>query len=311
MMELIGNKNNPFRQSKNLWLLEFDTKFSELSHFSDILDEIADSSTCFEKDASPKFESEPDDIWSLNFYFTEKPIEKEIENIINQIIKKHNLLPISFTITKVEDKDWVSEVQKNFPPFAAGRFFIHGSHYNATSPISLIPIEIDASRAFGTGEHETTYGCLNALSELAKKYNFETMLDVGTGSGILAIAMAKLWKNRILASDIDSEAVKIAYSNTKLNKVSNFIDCFQSEGYKSLKIRENKPYDLIAANILAKPLIKLSKDLALNLKEGGIAILSGFLDYQARSVLSAHERCGLKLVKSTSINNWVTMILSK
>jgi ribosomal protein L11 methyltransferase len=212
-------------------------------------------------------------------------------------------------VKELEIKDWVSEVERGFPPLNIGRFYVHGSHIKDQVPCGKIGLEINAGIAFGSGEHSTTSGCLLALGILAKKRNFLRPLDVGCGSGILALAMAKLWRVPVAGTDIDPVSVAVSIENARKNHVHGLTRFAVSDGYGAGLVRQHGPYDLITANILARPLVDMAPDLAKNLAIGGIAVLSGLLVRQERMVLSAHRAQGLRLISRINKNGWSTLIL--
>jgi len=210
------------------------------------------------------------------------------------------------------ERDWVAESQRNLPPQTAGRFWVHGSHVTEAPPAGLIPLLVEASIAFGTGRHETTQGCLTALTELADAgVAVRNALDLGCGSGVLAMAIAKLWPDaRVLAADNDAPSVGVTRENAYLNGVPRIV-ALESEGYAAPALRAAAPFDLVAANILAAPLIALAPGLARNLALGGRAILSGLLTTQAPEVIQAQVRVGLRLEASRSYGEWDTLLLRK
>lgn len=210
----------------------------------------------------------------------------------------------------VEQKDWLEHVHKNFPPVMIGRFFVHGSHYTEAPPAHLVPLKIDAATAFGSGEHETTKGCLLELDRLARDHAFENVLDMGCGSGILAAGMKKLWPAaRVTAIDIDPESINVTQRHAGMNGVTLSVSA--GDGYHTPLVQENAPYDIIAANILAGPLIAMAPDLARVLKPGGLAVLSGLLERQAAEVAAAHEKEGLERVRSETLGAWAVLVLRK
>jgi ribosomal protein L11 methyltransferase len=173
-----------------------------------------------------------------------------------------------------------------------------------------VPIRLDAGLAFGSGEHASTRGCLLALDELARRRRFRRVLDMGCGSGILAIAAAKCWPARVLAVDNDPKAVVVAQENADQNGVAGQIRVRWSEGYRSPAVRSAGPYDLIFANILADPLCDMARDLARHLAPGGTAILSGLFDRQAARVIEAHRAVGLRLRRCLQLEIWTTLVFS-
>lgn len=207
------------------------------------------------------------------------------------------------------ERDWVSEVQASFKPMDVGRFYIYGSHIEVPPPIHKIAIVMDAGAAFGTGEHGTTSSCMLALDWLARRAHFKRILDMGTGTGILAIAAAKVWPSPVMAVDLDRVAVRVARENMIRNQVAYHVRVAQSAGYHSRHV--NGSYDLIIANILAKPLIVMAKDLYAHLQPGGFAILSGLLQTQEKRVLAVHQSLGLRLVKRWHKEGWSALLLQR
>ena len=209
---------------------------------------------------------------------------------------------------QLPDRDWLAENQLAFPPLRVGRFFIYGSHHRGRVPAGAIGIMLDAATAFGTGEHPSTRGCLMALDRLARRHRFRRPLDVGTGTGILAVAAAKLRHRRVLASDIDRGAVRVARHNVARNGVAGLVRVSGADGYRDRAIRK-LPYDLILSNILARPLALLARDLARTLMPGGRAVLSGSLRRQEPIVLAPHRGCGIVLERRLVIDGWSTLVL--
>lgn len=205
-------------------------------------------------------------------------------------------------------KDWVSEIQSQFPPLSVGRFYIHGSHLEAPRK-PAISLKIDAGCAFGTGEHGTTSGCLRALELIARTRRPREVLDLGCGTGILAIAAQKLWPQaKVTGSDMDAVAVRVAQKNGRDNATP------QTKFYRAAGFRHRalpKKYDLIFANILARPLIFLAGDISRNLQPGGVAILSGLLVGQEKEVRMAYHARGMKWLKTYRQDSWSAMVLTK
>ena len=217
---------------------------------------------------------------------------------------------IELSEERLHERDWLGENLRAFPPVRIGRFFIHGSHWRGLPPPGTIAIEIDAASAFGTGEHPTTAGCLLALDALARRRRFRAPLDIGTGSGILAIAAAKRLRRRVLASDIDPEAVRVARRHVRRNGLGGLVKVVEGAGYRGRQVRRSR-YDLIFANILARPLMAMASGLARSLAPGGRAVLSGLLARQEAMVLAAHRAQGLALERRLLIDGWSTLILCR
>jgi ribosomal protein L11 methyltransferase len=207
------------------------------------------------------------------------------------------------------DTDWIKLSQQGLPPVRAGRFFVYGAHDAGTVPPGVIPIRIEAGMAFGTGHHETTSLCLGALSDLAKRRRYENVLDLGCGTGLLAIGAAKLWRKRVVASDIDPTAVEITRENAAANGESTLIHAITADGLASPALAAKAPYDLIIANILAGPLTQLAPSIAHSLSKGGALILSGLLTWQENLVLSFYRPFGLILRETRRDGPWTALVL--
>ncbi len=216
---------------------------------------------------------------------------------------------VSCSAEAIPDADWVSETQKALPPVRAGRFIVHGSHDRA-SVASQWAIEIDAGRAFGTAHHGTTRGCLVAIDALTAPA--KTALDLGAGSGVLAIAAAKAFSHRarIAAADLDPIAVAVARENCRKNGASA-VRLFAGDGCKPALAYEGAPFDLVMANILAKPLLTLAPRLRALTRAGGVLILSGLLSGQAREVLARYRSTGFCLIRRRDLEGWATLTLRR
>lgn len=213
---------------------------------------------------------------------------------------------------KLPEKDWLRHVHDNFPPVTAGRFYIYGSHHTGDVPAGLVPLCIDAATAFGSGEHETTKGCLIAFDKLAENNRFENALDMGCGSGILAIGMTKIWPGiRVAAVDIDPESIVVTERHAGMNGASADISFEAGDGYAAPLAQSAAPYDLIAANILAGPLIDMAPQLYAVLQKGGYCVLSGLLARQEADVTAAHAAVGLTPIDSIAIGDWRALVLRK
>jgi ribosomal protein L11 methyltransferase len=212
--------------------------------------------------------------------------------------------------TRLPARDWVAENQLVFPPQRVGRFFIYGSHYRDRIPPGTIGIAVDAATAFGTGEHPSTRGCLQALERLGQRHRFRRLLDVGTGTGILSIAAAKLLRRKIMAGDIDQNAVDVARHNAERNGVAGFVRTRPAAGYRAREFRKFR-YDLVLSNILARPLAVMATDMARALAPGGRAVLSGLLRSQERVVLAPHRSCGIVLERRIVVDGWSSLVMHR
>ncbi len=210
----------------------------------------------------------------------------------------------------VPAEGWLAQVAENFPPQPIGKtWLVVGTHDRAVAARGRLRIVLDAGLAFGSGEHGSTRGCLRAIEAMTRPRG--KMLDLGTGSGILAIAAARRWRRPVLATDIDPTSVAVATANARDNGVAQLVRAVRSVGWSAAAIRRQAPYALVLANILARPLSAMARDLARNLSPGGHAVLAGLLDTQARQVLAAHRRLGLVLARCLSEGRWTTLVLTK
>ncbi len=217
----------------------------------------------------------------------------------------------ALTFEQVAEIDWVAQSLSGLKPVRAGRFIAHGAHDRARVPVNAIGVEIEAALAFGTGHHGTTRGCLTALDALAKRRRVRHVFDIGTGSGVLAIAAAKIFRKPVIASDIDQQAVTAARANARLNKAANFITLLRATGTKSRAIAQHAPYDLIFANILLGPLTRLAVPLARLSGQGATIVLSGLLPAHANAALALYRAQGFALNRRIVVEGWVTLILRR
>jgi ribosomal protein L11 methyltransferase len=253
--------------------------------------------------------------WQLDAYFTTEPSGPDIERLRSLVPSAAGVSPV---IERIDDQDWVSLSQQALQPFSAGRFFVHTPAHRAVAPDGAISLEIEAGRAFGTGHHETTTGCLMALDALKRGgARFSDILDLGTGTGLLAFAAHRLWPTaRIIASDIDPIAIEVARDNARINRIAlgrapGQIEPVVASGLRNARLRARAPYDLIAANILAGPLIDLAPSVAGALAPGGMLILAGLLDHQAPGVTASYRRQGLTPSSSIPRGEWPTLLMRK
>lgn len=304
------NTDNPFHQSGQTWLVELHVPYRAAERFAEALRIFSENIAMFEDD--PDYadkETEPETRWKITLYCETKPDGKVLSQCIGLLAASNEIPLPEISVGLMPEFDWVSEVQKSFPSIHVGRYFIHSSGYTGAIPAAAYGITIDAGLAFGTGEHETTKGCLLALHGLAKRRRFEHMLDMGCGTGILSIAMAKTWKKPVVAADLDPAAVRITSRNAVQNNVGHWVKSVPSNGYSASAIRNHAPYDLIVSNILAKPLMKFAPDVRRYLAPGGTAVLSGLLVQQENQVLARHRAVGLRLVKRLRLYPWSVLVL--
>ena len=214
-------------------------------------------------------------------------------------------------LEEVPDIDWVAKSLEGLKPVRAGRILVHGSHDRAARRIGDIAIEIDAGQAFGTGHHGTTAGCLEMIGRVVRRERPRNALDLGTGSAVLAIALARIAPIPVLASDIDPLATAVARDNIRLNGVAGRVSAITATGFRHAAFSESGPFDLIVANVLAGPLIRLAPDMARHVSPGGSVILSGILERQRRAVIAAYSGQQFRHIATRRRGEWITMQLKR
>jgi ribosomal protein L11 methyltransferase len=300
----IMTASNPFAQSPQYWKVLFTIPAAAAGTAEISFDDIALAVSGFETD-------EAKGIWTFELLFGDTPDMDDLSRRAMLLAALHGVPVPVLELHKVEQVDWLSQVARDFPPLSIGRFYVHGSHVTEAAPAGSFAIQVDAGAAFGSGEHGTTRCCLEALDWLGRKRSFAAILDMGCGSGILAIAAAKLWKTKVLAVDIDPVAVRVTADNVQTNQETTRVSAAVSDGYASDAIRRGAPFDLILSNILARPLIQFAPDLVKHLAPDGVAVLSGLLTSQEAQVLAAHKMQGLKLHKRFVHKEWCTLLLTR
>jgi ribosomal protein L11 methyltransferase len=286
-----------------LWQATIRLGDSPVEPFADFLETDAVGVSMFE---------DPDGGWSVTALYKKQPDSGALRSRLALVAAAHGAPEPAVAIAALPPSDWLALAYAGFPPRHIGRFYVHGSHVAAPSG-GAIALHIDAATAFGSGEHATTEGCLLTISDLARRRpNLKRVLDMGTGSGILAIAVAKRWKMaRVAAVDIDAESARVAGLNAKLNGVGRRVVAVQGNGYRSPLAARGKKFDVIVANILARPLIRMAPSLRNRLAPGGVALLSGLLRRQEAGVLAAHRAMGLRLIGRRPIGEWQTLIVRR
>jgi ribosomal protein L11 methyltransferase len=246
-------------------------------------------------------------LWEVAAYFTEAPDEIVLEILATAFGSK------PFLVSEVPEVDWVAKVQRELHPVDAGRFFVFGSHDADKLPPGRIPLQIEATMAFGTGHHATTLGCLLAFDALfTEGLRPQNVADIGCGTAVLAMAAAKVLPDaRVLASDIDPVAVQVAQANVAVNGLEGRIDCLEAAGFDHRRIASAAPFDLIFANILKGPLIELAPAMAAHLAPGGHVILSGLLVVQAEAVIQAYAAAGICLVQRNDLGEWSALTMQR
>lgn len=271
---------------------------------ADILGESLDA----EQTASSAFEADDGD-WHVALHFQKSPDRDAVRDLVTQTAGAAAGLALVFE--DVEAKDWVAESLSGLRPVRAGRFIVHGAHDRASIKSNDLAIEIEAALAFGTGHHGTTRGCLLLLDSVLKAYRPRRVLDLGTGTGVLAIAAAKALRQRVLASDIDPRAAITARDNARLNGVGNLVETICATGFGAREFERRGPFDLVLANILANPLKRLASPMRAHLDASAQVILSGLLPVQANGVIAAYRANGLVLGKRIEMEGWTSLLLRR
>ncbi|MFZ0072022.1 MAG: 50S ribosomal protein L11 methyltransferase [Xanthobacteraceae bacterium] len=247
--------------------------------------------------------------WTVEIHFESAPDENKIRDLVQAIAGETAVTGLSFET--VAARDWVAASLAGLKPVAAGRFVVHGAHDRAAIPSHCVGIEIEAALAFGTGHHGTTRGCLLALDQILRAHRPRRILDVGTGTGVLAIAAAKALRHHVLASDIDARAVAVATENARINHVAPLIAVLHTPGLAARRVREHAPYDLVFANILLAPLRLLASPMARLIAPQARVILSGLLATQANAGLAAYRSNDFALERRIVLDGWATLVLRR
>ncbi len=263
------------------------------------LDPAPEGVGTFEVDEASQF-------WELSVYFTSAPDGVALD----LLAAAYGARP--FVVSRMDDRDWVAQVRRELTPVEADRFFIYGAHDVDKVPGNAYGLLIEAAMAFGTGHHDTTRGCLLAMSRLAKRgFAPRNVVDVGAGTGVLAMGAAKLWRKKALATDIDPIAARTARENAVANGLHPWIFTGAAVGFDHPQARRRRPFDLALANILANPLKRLAPDMRAHIAPGGRAILSGILNRQADGVEAVYKRHGFRRDFKLVLGDWTTLTLRR
>ncbi len=245
--------------------------------------------------------------WQVAIHFRNAPDEAAVRALVK--LAAGDAAAAAVTFEPVAEVDWVAQSLAGLSPVRVGRFVVHGAHDRARVPVNALGIEIEAALAFGTGHHGTTRGCLLALDALAKRQRLGHVLDLGTGSGVLAMAAAKRLHIPVVASDIDKIAIIAAHANARLNRAAPLIHFVHAPGTKARVIAAAGPYDLIFANILLGPLLRLAVPIRRLCARGAHVVLSGLLPAQANAALAIYRTQGLILQRRIVLEGWATLVL--
>jgi ribosomal protein L11 methyltransferase len=249
----------------------------------------------------------PDGLWDVTVHFADPPDQASIRELVS--LAAGDDVARNITFDTVEAKDWVKASLEDLKPVPAGRFIVHGQHDRGRVPSNKLRIEIEAALAFGTGHHGTTRGCLLLLDHVLKAWYPRRVLDLGTGTGVLAIAAAKALHGPVLASDIDPASARVARENARLNQTSDLVQIITATGFSAPQFARRGPFDLVLANILANPLRQLATPMARHLAPSGLVILSGLLNRQAAGVIAAYRTRGLVPLRHVRIDGWSSLLL--
>ena len=253
-----------------------------------------------------------DDPLSVMMITDHEPDESRLSAVLAEACEIAGQPSTTADISRLPARDWLAENRKSFPPLDIGRFWIYGAYVDQSPPEGKIGLKIEAGQAFGSGTHATTYGCIMMLEKYCPDKPGQSIADIGCGSGILAMAAAKIRPDAvIIAVDNDPISVDTAHDNAVENSVSQLIQCGISDGYKADLVQENAPYDVILANILPSPLIDMAQDAVRCLADEGVLIMSGLLDDQQQQVIEAYEALGLKLMDHMVHNGWATLVMGR
>jgi ribosomal protein L11 methyltransferase len=288
-----------------LWRIALTVPQDHVAAFADAVADEASALSTFE------LEEGPAGAWLVEGTSQGEPDRATLLARVAVLAEALGVPEPELTVEPLPALDWLTRSYQSFPPIRAGRFFVYGSHWEGGVPAASLGLLVDAATAFGSGEHATTRGCLLALDRLARRLRPTRTLDMGCGSGILAIAMAKAWRRPAVAVDIDEESVRVTRLNARRNLVPAQVRAQAGDGYRAPVVARGGPYDVIAANILARPLARMASQLRRHLAPGGHAVLSGLLARQRNWVLSAHRRQGLHLVAELRIGDWATLVLRR
>jgi ribosomal protein L11 methyltransferase len=250
---------------------------------------------------------QPDGRWDVTVHLAQEPDQALLRELVANAASEEVAATLAFDT--VEARDWVKAGLEDLVPVPAGRFVVHGAHDRTRVPANKIGVEIEAALAFGTGHHGTTRGCLLLLDHVLKARRPRRVLDLGTGTGVLAIAAARAMHRGIFASDIDAPSVRVARENARLNGAGRFVQVIRATGFSAPDFARHGPFDLVLANILANPLRQLAGPMTRHLAPSARVILSGLLNHQAGAVIAAYRARGLVPLRHLKIEGWSSLLL--
>lgn len=292
---------------QKIWALGIDLPFSAVDQVIGLMPEKSLGESAFVKDQEDR---SADPIWVIQGFYKEKPDVQDIALACMVLATARNEKPYVITLGQVPVTGWLAKNQARYAPIIIGNFVIHDADHRARLPLHKMGIEMEVSCAFGTGEHPTTFGCLTALQTLWLRPG-AYVLDLGTGSGVLALAAARLAACKVVASDLDAPSVAVAQANIRKNGLASRVRAVTANGFRSNLIQRNRPYDLILSNIFARPLARFAHVMTAHLRPGGHIILAGFLRRDEVMVRNAYMRHGAYVKRALRFGAWSVLILQK
>jgi ribosomal protein L11 methyltransferase len=293
--------------SAKLWSLTVELPQSVADQALDLLPADAVGQTAFRCEAED-FSADP--VWVVQGLYQEEPEAKEFHLELSILAAMHKHAPYRTALERISATGWIKKNEESYVPIRAGRVVIHSKKDKAAAS-NECGLAMPISAAFGTGEHPTTYGCLMMLQRSGLLKRGMRILDIGTGSGILSLAAAKLAKVKVVAGEMDAESVVVARENVARNGLRSFIRVEKAEGFRHRFIARHKPYDVIVSNIFARPLAKLAPAMRRHIKSGGYIILAGFLRYDVNRVRNAYAAQGLRLKHCLFFKNWAILLIRR